>query len=59
MTVYQHLAPGRYKLRVDDYAMLADAGAFGSERTELMDGEVFVMSPQFLPHGFVKTELYD
>ncbi len=37
---------GRYKLRVPDYLMLDDAGAFGGQATELVDGDVIVMSPE-------------
>lgn len=59
MTVQERLSPGKYKLRVEDYELLADAGAFGHQRTELIDGEVIVMSPQFRPHGMVKLDLYD
>ncbi|WP_375394987.1 Uma2 family endonuclease [uncultured Sphingomonas sp.] len=59
MTIQEQLAPGKYKLTVDDYLRLAEAGAFGGRRTELIDGEVIVMSPQFRPHGMVKLELYD
>lgn len=59
MSVQERLSPGRYKLRVEDYALLADAGAFEGRRTELIDGDVIVMPPQFRPHGMVKLELYD
>ena len=59
MTVQERLSPGKYKLRVEDYELLAEAGAFGDQRTELIDGEVIVMPPQFRPHGMVKLELYD
>ncbi len=59
MTLQERLSPGKYKLRVDDYGLLAEAGAFEGRRTELIDGEVIVMPPQFRPHGMVKLELYD
>ena len=46
------------KLRVEDYHVLAEAGALASYgRTELIDGVVYEMSPQHRPHGFVKDEL--
>lgn len=60
MTVQDVLhPPGKYRLRVADYLALAEAGAFDGQRTELIDGDVIVMSPQFRPHGMVKLELYD
>ena len=59
MNYQRRLAPGKYALQVADYELLADAGAFGDSRTELIEGEVIVMSPQLLPHGLVKADLYD
>lgn len=59
MTVQERLPPGRYRLRVDDYERLVEAGAFGEAKTELIEGEVVVLSPQFRPHGMVKMDLYD
>ena len=47
----------RYKLTVADYFRLGDAGAFSDRRTELIDGEVLLMSPQHRPHMLVKGEL--
>ena len=49
----------KYRLRVADYLMLAEAGAFDDSRTELVDGEIILVSPQYRPHGMVKLELYD
>ncbi len=59
MTIQERLSAGKYKLSVDDYERLAETGAFGGQRTELIDGEIIVMSPQYRPHGMVKLELYD
>ena len=59
MTFERRLAPGKYRLQVSDYRHLAEAGAFRGLRTELIEGDVFVMSPQFRPHGMAKMELYD
>ena len=59
MTLQERLSPGKYRLRIDDYAMLAEAGVFGDAKTELIEGEVFVVSPQFRRHGMVKMRLYD
>ena len=46
------------KLRVSDYVLLDDAGLLVEPgRTELIDGIIYVMSPQHRPHWFVKNEL--
>ena len=57
MTVQRPLAPGKHKLRVEEYRLLAEAGVFGDARTELIDGDIIVMSPEFRPHAFVRGEL--
>lgn len=49
--------PERYRLTVDDYLTLDRAGAFQGLRTELIEGEIIVMNPQYRRHGFVKAEL--
>jgi Uma2 family endonuclease len=59
MTLERRLAPGKYRLQVADYEMIAAAGAFGDERTELIEGDVLVMGPQYRPHGYAKTEFYN
>lgn len=59
MTVQERIPPGKYRLRVEDYERLVEAGAFGDAKTELIEGEVIVLSPQFRPHGMVKMDLYD
>ncbi|MES2442557.1 MAG: Uma2 family endonuclease [Pseudomonadota bacterium] len=47
-----------YKLRIEDYELLAGSGSIAAiPRTELVDGKVFAVSPQYRPHGFVKDEL--
>jgi len=46
------------KLRIEDYLRLDQAEAFKAcGRTELIDGLVYAMNPQYRPHGFVKDEL--
>ncbi len=57
MTVQERPSPGKYALRVADYAMLGEAGAFGDRRTELIEGDVIVVAPEFRPHTFVRDEL--
>ena len=60
MTVQDRpIAPGKYRLRVEDYLTLDASGAFAGARTELIEGEVIVMSPQYRPHGMVKMRLYN
>ena len=57
MTLQERLPPGKYALRVADYAMLGEAGIFGDRRTELIEGDVIVMAPEFRPHAYVRDEL--
>lgn len=46
------------KLRVEDYLLLDDAGAFDVYgRTELIEGEVVYMNAQHRPHARVQTRL--
>ncbi len=46
------------KLRVEDFLLLNQAGAFDNYRkSELIDGKVCVMNSQFRPHAYAKTEL--
>jgi Uma2 family endonuclease len=60
MTAQELLAQStRYRLRIADYLLLDRSGAFDGQRTELLEGDVIVMSPQFRPHGMAKLELYD
>ena len=49
--------PNKYRLRVADYLTLAEAGAFRGLQTELVEGDVIVMSPEFRPHWYIKSEL--
>ena len=53
-----NIAPRPVKLRVEDYLLLDDAGAFENyNRTELLDGKIVFMNAQHRPHARVKTEL--
>lgn len=47
----------RFKLRVEDYLLLDEAGTFRDEQTELVDGDVIVMSPEWMPHMRIKDEI--
>lgn len=57
MTVHQPPPPGKYRLTVIDYLRLDEAGAFGDARTELLEGDVFLMSPMHRRHGRAVTGL--
>ena len=46
-----------WRLTVDEYMRLADAGAFGDRKTELLDGQIYVMSPQYAQHMKAKVGL--
>lgn len=47
----------RYKLRVRDYLLLDEIGSFSGQHTELVDGDVIVMSPELMPHMRIKDEI--
>jgi Uma2 family endonuclease len=48
----------KYRLRVEDYLLLDQSGAFdGFAKTELIEGEIIVLSPQHRPHWYAKNEL--
>lgn len=57
MTLQEEPPAVKYRLTVADYTLLAESGAFADKRTELIDGDVLLMSPQLRPHLFVKSEL--
>ncbi|HEY6816914.1 MAG TPA: Uma2 family endonuclease [Croceibacterium sp.] len=61
MTEHQPLdtSPLPVKLRVEDYLLLDDAGAFdGYAKTELIEGEIVSMNAQHRPHARVKSRLH-
>lgn len=48
----------RFKLTVDDFMLLADAGVFQhNTRTELIDGEIYVVNATHRPHSVAHTRL--
>jgi len=62
MTEHRPLESGplRVRLRVEDYLLLDQAGAFDSyAKTELIDGRIIGMNAQHRPHALVKIRLYD
>jgi Uma2 family endonuclease len=60
MTLYQpnFAVPQRHRLNVEQFMLLDDHGAFDNVRkSELLDGEVFVMNAQYRRHLMVKSDL--
>lgn len=50
--------PERYRLRVEDFLLLDESGAFADyTKTELIDGEVFGMNAQHSQHARAKSRL--
>src|SRR5579871_3642978 len=53
-------SPLPVRLRIEDYLLLDDAGAFeGYGKTELIGGEIFYMNAQHRPHARAKLAMYD
>jgi Uma2 family endonuclease len=49
----------RLRLSVDNFLLLNDNGAFADyAKTELIDGDIYVMNAQHRPHARVKSRLY-
>lgn len=46
-----------FKLRIEDYELLAEAGAFAMQRVELIEGVVVTVNSEHLPHTRLKNEL--
>lgn len=50
--------PERARLRVEDFMLLAEHGAFADyAKSELIDGDIYVMNAQYSRHARVKTRL--
>ena len=50
--------PEKARLRVEDFVLLADSGAFADyAKTELIDGEIWYMNAQWSRHARVKTRV--
>ncbi len=50
--------PRKLGLRVEDFLLLNDSGAFDDYgKTELIDGDIYVMNAQHSPHARAKTRL--
>ncbi len=51
-------APERARLSVEDFILLAESGALDSfAKSELIDGDIYVMNAQFTPHARAKSLL--
>lgn len=57
MAVQHRAPPGKYKLTVDDFLRLDETGVFGTDRTELLDGDIIIMNAEYRPHARVAGEL--
>lgn len=57
MTVHERLRPGKYRLTVEDYLRLAADGTFGDRRTELIEGDIWIMSPAYARHARIQGAL--
>lgn len=52
------VTPERLRLRVEDYMLLDESGAFADyTKTELIDGEIYVMNAQYSRHARTKSRL--
>lgn len=52
------ISPGPIRLRVEDYLLLADSGAFADyAKTELIEGEIVAMNAQYSSHAEAKRLL--
>ncbi|SRR6266508_6612972 len=51
MALRSSAAPTVHRCTRDEYYRMAEAGLFGDERVELLDGEIITMSPQNTPHA--------
>lgn len=48
----------RVKLTIDDYLLPDRSGALADYgRTELIDGVILAVSPQYMPHAYARAEL--
>lgn len=61
MTIHQSIVRQQtVKLRVEDFDLLNRSGAFDDwTKVELIDGEIFGMNAQAMPHMRMKMALYD
>ncbi len=54
-----NISPLPVKLRLEDYLLLDESGAFDAYRkTELIEGEVFFRNAQHRPHARIKSRLH-
>ena len=48
----------RVWLRVEDFMMLSQSGAFDESKVELIEGELLTMNAQFVRHTYAKSLLH-
>jgi Uma2 family endonuclease len=54
MTYHQAIVerePRRHRITVEEFLLLDERGAFGNEHAELLDGDIYIMSPIFSLHS--------
>ena len=52
-------SPERMRLSVENFLLLNDSGAFADyAKTELIDGDIYVMNARFHPHARAKSRLF-
>lgn len=60
MTIALTTRPDKVKLRVEDFDLLAESDALrGMERSELLDGDIYLMAAQYRLHGFAKSVFHE
>lgn len=60
MNVALASTPTKVKLTVDQFDLLAESGGLaGLERSELLDGDIYLMAPQYSRHGMAKARIYE
>ena len=60
MTAALAMRATKVKLNVDQFDLLAESGGLrGLERSELLDGDIYLMSAQYRRHAYAKSVLYE
>lgn len=57
VTVQNRPPAGKYRLTVEDFLRLDETGVFGTNRTELLDGDIIIMNAEYRPLGRIAGEL--
>ncbi len=51
------MAVTRYKWSLADWHQLIEVGVFDGKSVELLEGEIFQMSPEGIPHSFTNRRV--